>query len=267
MGPLRRLRDHRGTYAGPLSRQRLPGRSYRPARRACSKACSWATRLFARVDRPHRLARRRLRDAAPGDHHHALQVPGRGGGLFRPRPRHDHRPRTRDQPVCPRVDGAAPLSGITVGLDLGTLSRCMWMLRSSEPVLSFRLLPGMSAPSAAPPASSSSSMRRWSSRVHCRLTLSADGNLTVEDLGSTNGTYVNDLRVEAATAAACRHPQGGPRQLRGGTGDFRRGALGFAGSQVLGSRFIGSRASSLKPQAEPLLADGVCDGTAVAAGP
>jgi pSer/pThr/pTyr-binding forkhead associated (FHA) protein len=33
------------------------------------------------------------------------------------------------------------------------------------------------------------------SRFHCRFTVSADGVLEVEDLKSTNGTFVNDERV------------------------------------------------------------------------
>lgn len=33
------------------------------------------------------------------------------------------------------------------------------------------------------------------SRLHCRLTASAEGTLEVLDLGSTNGTFVNGRRV------------------------------------------------------------------------
>jgi pSer/pThr/pTyr-binding forkhead associated (FHA) protein len=33
------------------------------------------------------------------------------------------------------------------------------------------------------------------SRVHCRLTALADGQLELSDLESTNGTYVNGVRV------------------------------------------------------------------------
>jgi len=36
------------------------------------------------------------------------------------------------------------------------------------------------------------------SRVHCRLTVDDSGRLTVEDLESTNGTFVNDRRVTKA---------------------------------------------------------------------
>jgi pSer/pThr/pTyr-binding forkhead associated (FHA) protein len=36
------------------------------------------------------------------------------------------------------------------------------------------------------------------SRVHCRVTVSADGDLDVKDLDSTNGTFVNGNRVSIA---------------------------------------------------------------------
>ena len=39
------------------------------------------------------------------------------------------------------------------------------------------------------------------SRQHCRFLL-ADGKLVVEDSGSTNGTYVNDARVDEAQLRA-----------------------------------------------------------------
>ena len=38
------------------------------------------------------------------------------------------------------------------------------------------------------------------SRVHCRLTADASGQLVVEDLESTNGTHVNGTRVTRAIA-------------------------------------------------------------------
>ena len=38
------------------------------------------------------------------------------------------------------------------------------------------------------------------SRIHCRLTTDARGDLTVEDLDSTNGTFVNDQRVSGRAA-------------------------------------------------------------------
>ncbi|MGH9311815.1 MAG: FHA domain-containing protein [Vicinamibacterales bacterium] len=36
------------------------------------------------------------------------------------------------------------------------------------------------------------------SRVHCRLTAHSDARLEVQDLGSTNGTYVNGHRITRA---------------------------------------------------------------------
>ena len=74
------------------------------------------------------------------------------------------------------------------------------MLRSSEPALAFRLLPGDIRTIGRAAGAQFIVDAPLVSRVHCRLTLSADGDLTVEDLGSTNGTYVNDRRVEHPTA-------------------------------------------------------------------
>lgn len=39
------------------------------------------------------------------------------------------------------------------------------------------------------------------SRVHCRLIADEAGVLAVEDLGSTNGTFVNDRRIRHAVLA------------------------------------------------------------------
>jgi pSer/pThr/pTyr-binding forkhead associated (FHA) protein len=39
------------------------------------------------------------------------------------------------------------------------------------------------------------------SRLHCRIT-AGDDNLEIVDLQSTNGTFVNDKRVDKATVAA-----------------------------------------------------------------
>ena len=39
------------------------------------------------------------------------------------------------------------------------------------------------------------------SRVHCRVTALAGGELEIKDLESTNGTYVNGERVETARLA------------------------------------------------------------------
>jgi pSer/pThr/pTyr-binding forkhead associated (FHA) protein len=40
------------------------------------------------------------------------------------------------------------------------------------------------------------------SRLHCRLTADASGQLLVEDLGSQNGTRVNGRKVDRATLKA-----------------------------------------------------------------
>jgi ABC transport system ATP-binding/permease protein len=40
------------------------------------------------------------------------------------------------------------------------------------------------------------------SRLHCRFTAHACGELEIEDLRSTNGTFVNDRRIKRASLAA-----------------------------------------------------------------
>jgi pSer/pThr/pTyr-binding forkhead associated (FHA) protein len=40
------------------------------------------------------------------------------------------------------------------------------------------------------------------SREHCRVEPNANGGLTVEDLGSSNGTYINGLQVDEADMTA-----------------------------------------------------------------
>lgn len=40
------------------------------------------------------------------------------------------------------------------------------------------------------------------SRLHCRLTVMPGGHLIVEDLESTNGTFVNDRRVRRSALVA-----------------------------------------------------------------
>jgi hypothetical protein len=75
----------------------------------------------------------------------------------------------------------------------------MWILRSSEPAFSFRLLPGDIRTIGRATGAQFVVDAPLVSRVHCRLTLSPAGELTVEDLDSTNGTFVNEQRVDAPT--------------------------------------------------------------------
>ena len=51
------------------------------------------------------------------------------------------------------------------------------------------------------------------SRIHCRLAASIDGELHVEDLDSTNGTYVNDQRVAHALLTPGDRVRFGPLEL------------------------------------------------------
>jgi len=77
----------------------------------------------------------------------------------------------------------------------------MWTLQSIDPVdsdLVFRLLPGSLKTIGRAPGVDFVVDAALVSRVHCRLTLSDTNELLLEDLGSTNGTFVNGEKVPKA---------------------------------------------------------------------
>jgi pSer/pThr/pTyr-binding forkhead associated (FHA) protein len=74
----------------------------------------------------------------------------------------------------------------------------MWILQSSE--ATFRLKPGAVKTVGRAPRADFILDVALVSRLHCRLTAS-DDNLEVLDLKSTNGTFVNDRRIEKARLA------------------------------------------------------------------
>jgi pSer/pThr/pTyr-binding forkhead associated (FHA) protein len=78
----------------------------------------------------------------------------------------------------------------------------MWTLQSVEPAeieLTFRLLPGTLKTMGRAPRADFVVDAALVSRVHCRFTLSQVNELELEDLGSTNGTFVNGKKVAKAT--------------------------------------------------------------------
>jgi pSer/pThr/pTyr-binding forkhead associated (FHA) protein len=72
----------------------------------------------------------------------------------------------------------------------------MWILRSSEPdtTLTFRLASGASKTVGRAPRADFIVDAALVSRLHCRV-VAADERIDVEDLSSTNGTFINDRRV------------------------------------------------------------------------
>jgi pSer/pThr/pTyr-binding forkhead associated (FHA) protein len=77
----------------------------------------------------------------------------------------------------------------------------MWILRTiSEdiPERTFRILPGSIRTIGRAAGADFIVDAALVSRVHCRVTALADGQLEVRDLESTNGTFVNGQRIEAA---------------------------------------------------------------------
>ena len=73
----------------------------------------------------------------------------------------------------------------------------MWILRSSEPDVTFRLRPGAVKTVGRAPRADFILDAALVSRLHCRITAAAD-KLEVADLKSTNGTFVNGRRVQKA---------------------------------------------------------------------
>jgi pSer/pThr/pTyr-binding forkhead associated (FHA) protein len=78
----------------------------------------------------------------------------------------------------------------------------MWTLNSVDPAdlsLTFRLLPGTLKTMGRAPRADFVVDAALVSRVHCRFVLNDVNQLEIEDLGSTNGTFVNGKKVTRVT--------------------------------------------------------------------
>lgn len=78
----------------------------------------------------------------------------------------------------------------------------MWTLQSVDPAeagLTFRLLPGTLKTMGRAPRADFVVDAALVSRVHCRFTLTPANELQLEDLDSTNGTFVNGKKVSRVT--------------------------------------------------------------------
>ena len=92
----------------------------------------------------------------------------------------------------------------------------MWILQSApgeDEAWTFRLSPGAIKTIGRAPRADFILDAALVSRLHCRLT-AGDGTLEVLDLQSTNGTFVNDKRVEQARLAAGDRLRVGRVELR-----------------------------------------------------
>ena len=78
----------------------------------------------------------------------------------------------------------------------------MWILRSSETdgALTFRLPIGVVKTIGRSPGADFIVDVALVSRLHCQVTAGAT-NIKVQDMSSTNGTFVNDARVERGQLA------------------------------------------------------------------
>jgi pSer/pThr/pTyr-binding forkhead associated (FHA) protein len=80
----------------------------------------------------------------------------------------------------------------------------MWTLQSTDDAsgdLFFRLLPNTIKTMGRAPRADFIVDAALVSRLHCRFTLAED-RLAVEDLGSTNGTFVNGEKINGAQVLA-----------------------------------------------------------------
>ena len=80
----------------------------------------------------------------------------------------------------------------------------MWILRTADhpgEAFTFRIRPGAVKTLGRAVRADFILDAPLVSRVHCRLTATVDGALEVEDLKSTNGTFVNDRRVKRSPLA------------------------------------------------------------------
>jgi pSer/pThr/pTyr-binding forkhead associated (FHA) protein len=77
----------------------------------------------------------------------------------------------------------------------------MWILQNAETETTFRLGVGAVKTVGRAPRADFVVDAALVSRLHCRLT-ATDADLEVVDLSSTNGTFVNDKRVDKAHLSA-----------------------------------------------------------------
>ncbi|MPZ17195.1 MAG: FHA domain-containing protein [Luteitalea sp.] len=92
----------------------------------------------------------------------------------------------------------------------------MWILETADgdaPELTFRISSGIRTIGRAVRADFVIDAVMVS-RLHCRVTALASGDLEVEDLDSTNGTYVNDQRIHRAVLASGDRLRVGRMELR-----------------------------------------------------
>lgn len=82
----------------------------------------------------------------------------------------------------------------------------MWILRSANDIeghtFVFRLPPGATRVIGRAPGADFILDAALVSRLHCRISASAEDRIDIVDLDSTNGTYVNGARVKTGVVTS-----------------------------------------------------------------
>ncbi len=92
----------------------------------------------------------------------------------------------------------------------------MWILRGNgtgKQAVTMRLTMGTARTLGRGPQADFIVEEALVSRLHCRFEVDLSGKLEVEDLGSTNGTWVNDQRIDRAALAAGDRIRAGQLEL------------------------------------------------------
>ncbi len=81
----------------------------------------------------------------------------------------------------------------------------MWLLQTTERSeagpFTFRLMPGAMKTIGRSTTADFIVDAGMVSRFHCRMTATPSGEIEIEDLDSTNGTFVNDRRIQRSPLA------------------------------------------------------------------
>ena len=148
----------------------------------------------------------------------------------------------------------------------------MWILQSSQddPAVTFRLRPGTIKTVGRATRADFIVDAALVSRVHCRLTATADV-VEVVDLSSTNGTFVNDKRGEEGAARrgrpSARRPHGADDRQETEVRVLPRGSRGCGAALFRASQHHSAIRNGFARRSSPIVVLGPWPGWTLASSP